>query len=50
MLASTVTPVTRHKHHPYLNALRKRGISLLRMPGELTDNEYFTAPKFQVHR
>jgi hypothetical protein len=50
MLASTVTPVTRHKHQPYLNALRKRGISLLRMPEEFTDNQYFTAPKFQVHR
>lgn len=49
-LASAVTPVTRHKHQSYLNALHRHGISLQRLPGEFTDNEYFTAPKFQVRR
>ena len=49
-LASEVTPITRHKHLPFLNELRKRGISLHRVDGEYTDNRWFTAPKFQVRR
>lgn len=49
-LASEVTPVTRHKHLSMLDELRKRGISLHRVAGEHTDNQYFNAPKFQVQR
>lgn len=49
-LASEVTPVTRHKQHTFLSELRRRGISLHWMKGEVTDNELFIAPKFQVRR
>ena len=49
-LASEVTPVTRHRQHAYLAELRRRGISLHLLKGEVTDNDFFTAPKIQVRR
>jgi len=49
-LASTVTPLTRHKHVPLLSALERRGIRLARVPGEFTENEFLIAPAFEVRR